>query len=236
MSENEKKIQILNPSEGHEDPLSDFTPKDITLIEKFQNDGLPGIAGIDETKLTQMMDLYLSGKTYVQISSAMRIAKPVIMYLSKKFQWYVARREYLVDVEKSLSSRLIESKIESQDFLLTLSQGWQEYMGKKVKKYISSGDERFINEIDLKVLDKYLKTLEILHKTGGSGEGKNPTVGLNLGGGVTVKKINDNEVEITPKEKKLGDMLKKLADERRVEELKKSGVLPEKTGSEETKE
>jgi antitoxin component of MazEF toxin-antitoxin module len=35
-----------------------------------------------------------------------------------------------------------------------------------------------------------------------------PTVGLNLGDGVTVKKVGENEVTITPKQKTHADMLK----------------------------
>lgn len=233
MSENNKKLEQL---ETTKESITDFSKKDLLAIEKFQEDGLPSLAALDDTKLTQMMDMYLSGKSYSQIASATRSTKALVMYLSKKFGWYPTRREYLVEMEESIGNRLIENKIESQDFLLNLTQTWQTQMGKKMKKYISSGDEKFINEIDLKVLDKYLKTLEILHKTGSSGgDGKNPTVGLNLGNGVTVKKINDNEVEITPKDKKLGDMLKKLADERREEELKKSDrISGSNNGSAET--
>ncbi len=224
----EKKSLLGYVSENGQTVSEDFTPNELALIEQFKNDGLPGVASVDDKLLTRMMEMFLAGKPYPMIASACRCKKALVLFYSQKFGWPKARKDYLAEVELTIYNRLNENKIESQDFLLNLVQTWQEQINKKVKKYTYTGDEKFINEIDLKVLDKYLKTLEILHKTGMTSSGDlRPSVGLNLGSGVTVKKLNNNEVEITPKEKKLGDMLKILADERREEELRKSGKMPD---------
>ena len=77
------------------------------------------------------------------------------------------------------------------------------------------------NEINLKDIAAYIKTLEALSKsTGAFAEPKAPAVGLNLGEGVTVSKKDDGSVEITPKQKAVGEILKQLADERRKNEKK----------------
>ena len=52
-----------------------------------------------------------------------------------------------------------------------------------------------------------------------------PTVGLNLGDGVTVQKIGENEVSITPKQKTHQEMLKEFADLKRAEEAKDSNDI-----------
>jgi hypothetical protein len=131
------------------------------------------------------------------------------------------RKEYMIDLEQNIRGRLLEARMVNQDFLLQMIQMWQKKIGSKMNKYLATNNEEFANEIDLKDIDKYLKTLDILQRISAEPKsGGNPTVGLNLGEGVTIER-HGNTVEITPKTKAIGDMLKQFADFRREEESKK---------------
>lgn len=205
-----------------EDPTTDLTANDLVAIDMFVNDGTPGLSSIDEVKMTRIMDLYLSGKTYRQISTTLRVNKSLVLYLSNRFKWFTMRQEYLADLEQSIRGRLIEAKIVNQDFLLQLQHMWQKKIGNSINKYLATDNEDHVNAIDLKEVDKYLKTVEMLHRlTADPKEGgqKAPLVGLNMGDGVTITKSEDgSSVEITPKQKVVSDMLKQFADLKRAEE------------------
>lgn len=208
-----------------EQPENDFTQKDLAVIQAYQEAGLPGIATVDETKLTRILEMYLAGKTYRQIARTMQVEKQLVMYLSYKFGWFVVRKEYLDDLEENIRARVLAAKVTNQDFLLQLQQMWQKKIGSNINKYLATDNVDFANAIDLKEVDKYLKTVEMLHKLSGekpanAGDNNRPMVGLNAGDGVTITKTGDNSVEITPKAKVIKDQLKELADFRRENEKK----------------
>lgn len=216
MSEENKPSEITIPQE----PVSDLTERDLNIVKKYIEDGLPGIGTVDETKIARMFDLYLSGKTYRQVSMILGQKKEIVLYLSHKFDWATKRMEYLVDLEQSMHGRMMEAKVVNQDFLLQLVHMWQKKIGSKINKYLATNNEEFANSIDLKEVDKYLKTVEILHRlnTEKMAGMSNPAIGLNVGDGITVTKKGDNEVEITPKQKSVGALLKEFADMRRASE------------------
>jgi hypothetical protein len=91
-----------------------------------------------------------------------------------------------------------------------------------MNRYFLTDDQNVANSLDMKALDRYLKTVEMLYKLDGDrNKSKTPSVGLNLGdGGVTVTRLGNNTVEITPKnkEKTVAEMLQELADHRREQE------------------
>jgi len=208
-----KKEKQLEPPKL---PNSDLSDSDMQKIELYKQEGLPGIAKVDEVMMAKLMDLYLSGKPYTEISNIVRLEKRIILYLSHKFNWYAMRMEYLHELENNIRNRVVESKIVSQDFLLQLTQMWQKRIGKKITKYLQTDNEIYATEIDLKEVDKYLKTIEMLHKFHADpAQTKAPAVGLNLGDGVTITKMSDDSVEITPKQKSIGDLLKKYSDSRK---------------------
>lgn len=204
------------------EPTTDIVGKDQDKLQKFIEDGLPGIGEVDEAQVAKMFDFYCAGKTYSQISGIMRVQKPVLLYLSHKLNWYLTRQEYLNDLEANIRRRVVEAKLQSQDFLLQMMQMWHKKIGAKMNRYMSTDNEEFSNQINLKELDRYLKTLELLQKSVGmtTGEGKGPLVGINVGEGATVTRTGDNTIEVTPKQKAVGDVLKEYANMRRVEEKK----------------
>ena len=201
---------------------TDISEDNMKKVQKFMEDGLPGIANVKDDAVAKMMDLYLAGKTYVQISSICRIDKITVMYLSYKLNWPSIRKEYMIELEDQMKRRVIEARLMSQDFLLELSQMWQKKIGHKIRRYLATDNEEFTDQINLKELDRYLKTIELLQKSMAEPkEGKGPLVGINVGDGATITRKGENEIEVTPKQKAIGDVLKHYADLRREEENKK---------------
>jgi uncharacterized protein YnzC (UPF0291/DUF896 family) len=207
-----------------EQPANDFSQKDLEIIQAYQEKGLEGIGIVDEQKMASMLEMYLSGKTYRQISTVIQIKKEIVLYMSYKFNWFQLRQDYLQDMEQSMRNRVLESKIVDQDFLLQLQAMWRKKIGSKMDKYFATNNEDFLSGIDLKEVDKYMKSVEILHKLAGgkdpTGDNNRPMVGVNAGDGVTITRKGDNEIEITPKSKAMGEALKMFADSRREEERK----------------
>lgn len=212
-----------------EAPSTDLSKADLDSIKDFESRGLPKLAHVDDVTVARMMDLYLSGKPYTEICRTMRTERALVVYLSKKLDWFSARRAYLMELQSTIKSRMVESKLRNQDFLLQLIQALQNKIGKKISKYASTDDETHINEINMKEVDRVLKTIDMVNKMLDEASGKKgasrPAVGLNLGDGVTIEKDGDNKVTITPKEKVIGDKLKQFADFRREEDKKKAEQL-----------
>lgn len=206
-----------------ENQITDISEKDSEKVKKFMSDGLPGLARLGESDFHRMTEMYMSGSTYHQISNSTGHPRSLILYLSQTFGWYSARREYIYELQEKVKSRIIDSKLESKDFLLLYIQASQKRIGKNLKKYLATDDESHANDINLKEVAQLLKTIEVLQgldSEGKDSKGKTPAVGLNLGDGVTIERSGDNKVTITPKEKTVGDMLKKFADRRREEQNK----------------
>lgn len=205
-----------------EEPTTDIVGKDAQKLKEFMEAGLPGYPLITEEKLARIFDLYLIGKTYSQIADIMQIKKALILYLSHKLDWYEARKTFLEDLNANIKRRVIEAKLLSQDFLIQMLQMWHKKIGAKMNRYMLTNNEEFTNQINLKEIDRYLKTLELLQKSIGDpfGNNKVPTIGVNVGDGMTIVKKGENSVEITPKQRAVGEMLKQFADLARQEEKK----------------
>jgi hypothetical protein len=227
----------LPANSDSEAKIHDFTGFDLKAIEKYKEDGLPGIASLDDPTIIRMMELYLGGKTYREISQVTNKPKAMILYISDKFGWYIKKAEYLRDLEETMIQRTLEAKLVGQDFLLQLKSFFEKKIGHNINNYLRTGDAKFAGDIDLKEVDKYIKTFETLEKLtevkargSKSDKGAAPAVGLNLGDGVTIERIGDNKVEVTPKQKTVGDMLKQFADLRRQENDKKENNLKKEKG------
>lgn len=200
--------------------VTDFSADDLVKIQDFKDRGLPGLDRVAEVQMERMMNLYLEGKNYHQISRIMRLPKVMIMYLSERFGWCEMRVEYLNDLQTHLHIRTVESKIASQDFLFQLQHMFQKKIGRKIQEYLQTDNESVADQINLKEVDKYVKVIEAIDKITTDRLPKDkdgrPLIGLNIGEqGVTITKKSDNTMEITPKDKTIGDKLKEFADMRR---------------------
>lgn len=214
MSEENKEVALI--------PYADFTMKDLQLIEKFKEDGMLGLHTLVETDVERMMGLYLDGKTYRQISNLTKKNKAVVLFLANKFKWFELRKEYLEELQATLPDKILESKLQSQEFLLTLILAYQKKISKNIDQYLRTDNVEFADRVDNKDLGVVLKIMEMLHKLNveNLGASDKPLVGLNgLGEGVTVTKTSNNSIEITPKEPtKFSSKLRQFANLKREQE------------------
>jgi len=202
----------------------DFTVTEMQKIQQYKEQGLPGIGDVTGHQMAQMIDLYLNGSTYSQISMTVGVKKIIVMYLSEANGWYNTKREYLNEIEEKIKSRVIDTKLRNQEFMLLLIQAWQKKISNKVVKYLATENEEHMDAIDLKEVAQLMKAIEMIGELDNSGKdskGKTPAVGLNVGNGVTIEKTGENSMTITPKDASISDMLKQLADSRRQEEKAK---------------
>ena len=211
----EKQVALL--------PKDDFTVKDLQAIEKFKEDGMLGLHTLTDTDVERMMGLYLNGKSYRQIAQVTKKNKTVILFLAHKFNWFELRRDYLEELSVTLPGKVLDSKLQSQEFLLELVLAYQKKIGKNIHQYLRTDDEKFADNIDNRDLGVLLKIIEMLHKLSnenlGNGNSDKPLVGLNgMGDGVTITKTGENSVEITPKPSLAGSKLKQMADFKREQE------------------
>ena len=204
------------------EPTSDFTSADLKVIEKYKEDGLPAVSTLTDSTLVHALEMYLSGKSYREISQLVSKPKAMVLYLSEKYNWFEKRQEYLREIQDNMLQRTLEAKIVGQDFLIQLKQFFEKKIGTNINNYMRTNNEAFAALVDLKEVDKYIKTFETLDKLTTvkqprSDKPSAPTIGINAGlSGVTITKTGDNTVEVTPTEKPKS-ALEKFAEERRRE-------------------
>lgn len=217
MTLDDRGITVLNS--GKE---TDITPKELQKVAEFKEAGMPGLASVaqNEVALTKALELYMGGKTYSEISKIVGIKKDIVLYLAHKFDWYNTKIEQLQILDANIKDRILQAKLVNQDFVLQIQQFFLKKIGSKMTRFMATGDDEIANSVDRKDLEFYMKSVDLLDRISTEKIPTNhrPTVGLNLGDGVTVRKVGENEVQITPKQKTHADMLKEFADMKRAEE------------------
>lgn len=203
---------------------TDIIESEMVKVNKFIEEGMPGLVDVTESQLHRMLDMYLTGSTYTQIATVLEIKKVVILYLAHSSGWYDTKVEYLNEVQENIKNRIIESKLRNKEFMVLAAQAYRKKIGHNMTQYLKTNDVAHMDNIDSKQLSQLVKTIEIidgLDNTGKDSKGKTPAVGINIGEGVTVEKSGDDKITITPKEAKetpVGDILKQYADSKREEE------------------
>lgn len=204
---------------------TDLSATDLQKVLDFQEKGMPNLSKITDDNIARMMNLYLSGKPYTEISRIMKVERDLVLFLSHRFKWFSSRRDYLSELQGNIVNRMVENELRSQDFLLQLTHALQKRIGKQISDYLATDNESHMNEINMKEVVTALKTIESISKRISEPTSKRaatPAVGINLGDGVTIEKNSDNKVTITPKEKTTGNMLREMADFRREQERLKA--------------
>jgi len=184
---------------------NDFTDEEVKKINTFVDNGCVGLESLvkDEHKVNGLFGLYMAGKTYVEISKISRVKKDLVLYMSAKQKWYEKRMEYLSDIQKNMVKKLTDTRVESLNFIANLISVHHKYYGEEMNEYLRTGDRTIIENLDLKQLSQYFKSIELLEKilnptnvkTGG---GSNMNVNVNASDGATLTQINENTLEIKP--------------------------------------
>jgi hypothetical protein len=194
---------------------NDFTDGEVERINTYVSNGCVGLEGLvkDEHKVNNLFALYMSGKTYTEISKISRVKKDMVLYMAAKMKWYEKRMEYLDDIQNNITKKLTETRMESMNFISSLISMHHKYYGDAINQYLRTGDRDIIDGLDLKQLTQYFKSIEMLEKVlnpsnVNRGGGSNTTVNINTPGG-KVEQVDEKTIEITPGN--AGDALRALA-------------------------
>lgn len=194
---------------------NDFTDDESQRINTFVSNGLIGLEVVvkDEHKVNSLFSLYMSGKSYEEISKITRVKKDIVLYLAAKMQWYEKRMTYLEDIQKQISKKLTNTRVESLNFIADLISCHHKYYGDEINRFLETNDRTIIENLDMKALGQYFKSIEILEKilnptnVTPRGSGTGTTININAAGSKI--ETTDNTVDITPNN--TGDILKALA-------------------------
>jgi hypothetical protein len=193
---------------------SGFTNAELDKIVIYREAGLPGIIEVTDHKLMEAYGMRLDGRSWLEISKSLKISKIAVMHFGEKFEWHKKRLEYLDGYEMHLREQIMEEKIHNQYFMRKAMYVFRRKIGKKFDTYLSTGDESNIDTIDMKQLQVYLKLAdefgELDAKNVTRNQDNTPAVGFTLPDNVTIKRLSDGTVEITPKQKSTSEMLAEL--------------------------
>ena len=67
---------------------NDFTDAEVEKINTFVSNGCVGLETLvkDEYKVNNLFALYMSGKTYIEISKISRVKKDLVLYMAAKMK------------------------------------------------------------------------------------------------------------------------------------------------------
>lgn len=199
----------------------DMSDKEVETLEAFIRNNLPGIHMVKPDKVQKALELYLQGYSYNDISSKLEMRKIFLLYLSYKEDWYEIRRSQIEELAVSLNERTMITKIRGVDLISQVMGSLDSYYRDIVSRYRNTGDPRVLETADMENMKLYLKMMEQLQKITEPSKGGSAPLGLNLPNGGTIKKVDNNTIEVTPNEKikesldisKLAEMKRKKLNE-----------------------
>lgn len=200
----------------------DLSAEEKASLENYIHNGCPGLTKLEDVQVFKWFELYMSGKTYSEISVITKSKKDLILYVSYKSKWLEKRTEYFASIAQSMTTKITNIRTESINTVATIVSSLNKYFGKKFDSYLATNDDSIIEGIDSKVLEKYYKSLEILEKvvnpTAGNNKPSSP-VNINITSG-SAKQTSDSSLDITVEDEP-SDLLKRLAQQKKDNHLNK---------------
>ena len=179
---------------------SDMSPEEYSALLKFKEEGAPGASRIPDQMVFKWHNLYLIGKSYAEIASQTKSDIVQILYISDRHKWPVKKDEYFRSIADTLQSRIMNTRMEGLNFLTDVMNMYHKTMGTKIKKYLETNDEKILESVDIKSLDKYFKTIEVVDKLVFKKDEDDPRKTnqfFNFFGNASIRKKDDNTVEIS---------------------------------------
>ena len=208
--------------------ISDFTEEEQASLDDFRKNGFPGLKAAikDPNASLKWFELYMSGKTYTEISKITSTKKDVILRTSEIQQWCKKRNDYYNQLNDAILQKYSQAKLESINTVTTMVSALNKYFGDKFNKFLVHKDKDIIESIDVRLLAQYQKAQESMDKLMGLSVGSNdekprkPIVNINMNGG-NVKQMDENTIEINAeeddeKEKAIGEILANLSKIKKV--------------------
>ncbi len=142
----------------------DFTADDLLAIQKYKDTGLRNILKYQEVDVFNFFELYMSGKTYTEIAKISKAPHQVILYLSDKLRWYEKRTQYYEELSRHIINKQQQTQLTNMNTMNTIQQALAKFYSDQFNKYLATGDKRFIERIDTKLVTQYYKAIELTQK------------------------------------------------------------------------
>lgn len=206
----------------------DMSPKEIADLERFIEDGMPGVA-LKAEQLSSLFQLYLNGASYNEISIKLGIKKYIVTYHCVKNNYYKIKMDTLQGMAQVVQQKIDIAGLRGVDLMADVMTTLELYYRDILNRYMATRDPRIIESADFENFKMFMKCMETIHKMRNpdtDGKNKSSSMGLNLPNGGILKKIDDNTVEVSPLSSstgdtgKLGDILRALSEFREKKESK----------------
>lgn len=142
----------------------DMSPEEKQYLEKFIVNGCPGVVQTTEGNILQWFRLYMSGKTYFEISKITNKKIDLILYVSHKSKWNEKKMEHYQILLTNITNKAAQVKLDSANTVAGMIASLNKYYSDKFNKYLLNNDDSIIEDIDTKLLSQYYKSMESLDK------------------------------------------------------------------------
>lgn len=122
-------------------------------------------------------------------------------------------------LQKNLTKKVATAKLESANTVMSIMSALGKYHKKRADKYIMTSDDTIIEDMDVKALAAYYKSIDVLDNIMkiGNERSSSPVVNVNVGSGASVSQNADGTLEVNS-DQGVGDLLKSLADFKKSQE------------------
>ena len=199
----------------------EFSAEESASLAEYIESGCPGLTKITDDKVFKWFELYMAGKTFYEISQSSNDRLDLILYIAHKSKWQATKVEYFQDLAKNLTKKVTTARLESANTIMAIMSALGKYHKKRADKYIMTNDDAVIEEMDVKMMAAYYKSIDVLDDimSIGSERVTSPTVNVNVGSNASVMQNADGSLEVNS-DKGVNDLLKSLADFKKSQEKK----------------
>ena len=162
----------------------------------------------------------MSGKSYQEVAEVSKSPIEIVLYFANKLKWHEKRIKHYDDLTSNTFQKVENIKKEAQSNVATIVSAMGKHFTENMNKYIMTGDPTILQEIDVKLLNTYYKSLEILEELmkkppTGNPLSNTPNVNININN-ASVKSANSDTINVESESP--GEVLKRLADFKKAKE------------------
>jgi hypothetical protein len=199
--------------------MLDMTEEEKLLLQKYIEDGLPGISTIREKEIMELFSLYMANKSHKELADISGFSLEKVLFLAKKFSWHEKKLSYYNNLQTKMLGKMENAKLETANFVVDLLSFTHKMLGNEITEFLKTGDKAVAKKIDMRVLGNYFKSVELLTKLMSqvvATAPSDPKITINLGD-ATVERTGENSIKVTG-----NSTLQELAKKKRQEEQEKT--------------
>lgn len=224
----------LVPKNELREKLPDATSTEIERLADFIKNNLHKMPNVSEEIIHKMEQAYvIEGHSYSSLCSIFGLKKPVVMFIAMQRSFHFKKTEKNEDYRRDLKNKIETTAQLASETVIAGVTSYSIYFKDIFDRYTRTRNPQILETMDIKMLNTYLKILKDNPELIGKNDGKTPMMGLSLPNGGTLRKINDNEIEVIPNDGQAAvsshsDMLNMIAQlkrEREALEAEKSSVI-----------